>query len=541
MAVVLVVHDSAHLLSASLESVSAAADRITARTVVVDSGSSDNPASVCRRYRVPIRRVANRGLGAAFNGALADEEVRHARYVLQLNPDVRLPAGGLDMLVASADRRAACGILAPRQVDQHGGLIHSLGVQPGARQYWRSIRRTDAEWVYEESAYSHPGEADWAMGACLLLRREMLREVGGFDERFFLCSEEVDLCRRARAAGWTVGYTPAVTVVHPLAEREEDEHRLRLEEWSRILYMRKWHPLAGAGPDAPAVAVRLARMLLLSGSRGDPAHPLRIRLGAALRFDPRRNGPAPPAEGRRRRDDAGSHHGRCRLPAPGAHPAPLAERRRVPGGIDHPLPGPTRRGRAEPRRPPRGGADAARGARTEPTQRSPRPGASARGGNTAGPRSRRCAVSGSSARRRRWRGSTLTSSSARPADELLHRLGDGSVLLTPHRYRRAFPGSAPGEELAARYGSFNGGTIVFRARRRWPQGGEAVACANDRLVLGGLRSRAVRQPAPPGGFPAAVRRGAHPRRSRRTCRTVERGRDRVRGALRAARPPPNAR
>jgi GT2 family glycosyltransferase len=292
VATVIVAHNNADLLPTCLEALATAAQAATARVVVVDAGSSDHPAAICDRAGVPCLRRVNRGLGASFNRALERDEVRRARYVLQLNPDVVLPVGALDKLVQLADRHPDWGVLAPRQFDQNGTLIFSIGVEPSAGAYWAAITGLPGDWIWDPNCYRAEYAADWMMGACLLLRSEMLVSIGGFDERFFLCSEEVDLCRRARAAGWSVMFTPEVTVMHPMADRPIHAHRVRLEEWSRILYLRKWNGLLSRTSTRLALVIRL--ILLAAAERGrlvSPRH-ARTRLGAALRFDRRRYGPA---------------------------------------------------------------------------------------------------------------------------------------------------------------------------------------------------------------------------------------------------------
>jgi GT2 family glycosyltransferase len=293
VATIVVVHNSGDLLNHCLRAVSAAARSVRATVVVVDAGSSDDPAAICTRAGVRFMPGPNHGLGAAFNRALGLDQVRRARYVLQLNPDVALPAGALDKLVELADCHPGWGILAPRQVDQNDALICSIGVEPSPAAYWGAITGLPGDWVWDHDRYSAECRADWVMGACMLLRAEMLEAIGGFDERFFLCSEEVDLCRRARAAGWLVMYTPQVTAMHPLADRPLDAHRVRLEEWSRILYLRKWHGLAARSSIRLALAIRLILLATMESGRVLSPRHARIRLGAALRFDRRRYGPAP--------------------------------------------------------------------------------------------------------------------------------------------------------------------------------------------------------------------------------------------------------
>jgi hypothetical protein len=289
---VVVVHNSTDQLVSCLTALQQAAGSVRAGAVVADSGSGDDPAAVCARFGVPFLPGVNRGMGATFNRALRDEHVRRARYVLQLNPDVVLPHGGLDGLVAVADRHPECGVLAPRQVDEHGALVCSIGVEPSPAAYWHALKGLPGDWICDVEEYDRERAGDWVMGACMLLRAEMLTTLGGFDERFFLCSEEVDLCRRAREADWSVLYTPEVTIVHPRRELPYEPHRIRMEEWSRILYMRKWNGLRARTSMRLALVARLAMLACAERSGAvSPRHAL-IRLRSALRFDRRGYGPA---------------------------------------------------------------------------------------------------------------------------------------------------------------------------------------------------------------------------------------------------------
>jgi GT2 family glycosyltransferase len=289
---IIVAHDSAALLPGCVEALAASARTVEVQAVVVDTASRDGCAAVCERLGVRCIEGPNGGMGAAFNRALRSPDLPRARHILQINPDVLFPPGGLDQLVASADARPQCGVLAPRQVDQHGSLVCSIGVEPSPAGYLVAVRDLWCDWDWDTGHYAAPREVDWAMGACMLLRRDMLDAVGGFDERFFLCSEEVDLCRRARAAGWSVWYDPAVTIMHPMADRTLDAHRVRLEEWSRLLYIRKWFAAADRALMRLALAARFAR-LTLGEAQPPKRREARLRLGATLRFDRRRYGPAP--------------------------------------------------------------------------------------------------------------------------------------------------------------------------------------------------------------------------------------------------------
>jgi hypothetical protein len=86
-------------------------------------------------------------------------------------------------------------------------------------------------------------EVDWVVGACLLVRGEVLDRVGGFDEGFFMYSEELDLCRRIRAAGWTVAFLPQALVVHHEGKSSEQVVPVRHIRFqtSKVRYFRKYH------------------------------------------------------------------------------------------------------------------------------------------------------------------------------------------------------------------------------------------------------------------------------------------------------------
>ena len=87
------------------------------------------------------------------------------------------------------------------------------------------------------------GKVDWLVGACLCVRANAVRSVGLFDQRFFMYSEELDWCRRFRAAGWGVAYVPTAEVLHSegASSRQDLGARDRLFQASKLQYAAKWH------------------------------------------------------------------------------------------------------------------------------------------------------------------------------------------------------------------------------------------------------------------------------------------------------------
>lgn len=273
IAVVIVTHNSAADLPACLDSLFEHRGKIELRIVVADSGSTDGTAEVAARYPVAFLPGENRGFAAANNRALGHEVTAAARYVLFLNPDTAVLQGSLEHLIAVCDARLESGIFSVRQVDQDGNLIHTLFRFPNPGRAWLDVLklaplRTRGHTILERERYEREGDFEWAMGAFLLVRGEVLRSVGWFDERFFLTSEEVDLCRRAHRAGWRLTYLPSFTIMHRYTTRRADPWRAWVLSDHKVRYARKW--LSGPG-------FFLYRAALVARYAGEALNPLQTR------------------------------------------------------------------------------------------------------------------------------------------------------------------------------------------------------------------------------------------------------------------------
>jgi N-acetylglucosaminyl-diphospho-decaprenol L-rhamnosyltransferase len=231
----------------------------------------------------------NVGFAAANNRALAHPAVRESRYVLFLNPDTEIVEGTLAELLAACDARPGSGLFTVRQVDEHGRLTPNLWYVPslrrdaadavpiGALARLRTTRRDPA-------SYSREGPFECATGSFLLVRREVVDAVGGFDERFFLFHEEFDLCLRARLAGFAGTYLPLLTFVHRTAGRTFDERRAVLKARAKLIYARKWTPRTLAAARL-AFAARYLRFAL-DPSSAELRREGRTKLRETLTFRP---------------------------------------------------------------------------------------------------------------------------------------------------------------------------------------------------------------------------------------------------------------
>lgn len=192
---------------------SARRDDVVRDVVVVDNASPDRSADEAARAGARVVRAeANRGFGAGCNIGVA---ATAAPYVLLLNPDAAVAPGTVSGLRRALAGDASVGVIASDVVDADGVP------QPVRRRFpsvWRTplepglAGRLDERWYRRRSPRG--GTVDWVSAACALVRREAYEAVGGFDERYFLYSEETDLCARLADAGWTVRWVPGLATVH---------------------------------------------------------------------------------------------------------------------------------------------------------------------------------------------------------------------------------------------------------------------------------------------------------------------------------------
>ncbi len=189
-----------------------------AEVVLIDNDPDPHPLRRCVRgwASVSLRCFnRNRGFARAVN-----EGCRRARgqWLLLLNPDVRVPEEFLDRVVESAERLVDAdpkvGIVGFQLRHEDGSRQGSTGPFPTLANILAGLLRPRARRRCQPVRGPRRQPAPWVTGCCLLVRRECWEALGGFDEDFFLYYEDVDLCLRARHAGWSVWYEPAVRVTH---------------------------------------------------------------------------------------------------------------------------------------------------------------------------------------------------------------------------------------------------------------------------------------------------------------------------------------
>jgi N-acetylglucosaminyl-diphospho-decaprenol L-rhamnosyltransferase len=270
VAVVVVTYDALPWIEECLASVSGI------RTVVVDNGSRDGTVDFVRERFPDVRVIEseNRGLGAGWNVGIRKTE---SRYVLILNADAWLVGDALSRLVAFADERPRAAVVGPRLLNTDGTLQRSVRGFPTlwrlATEYFflrKLAPRTRALNAFYAGGFDHDEvcEAEVVMGACMLVRRAAIDEVGPLDEEFFLFSEETDWCYRFRQAGWRVVFFPGAECVHVRGASHGGRlYRENLLGHLRFLRKHRGQPAAERARRLLLAALRV-RGVLFRGERG---------------------------------------------------------------------------------------------------------------------------------------------------------------------------------------------------------------------------------------------------------------------------------
>ncbi|NEM91338.1 glycosyltransferase [Galbitalea soli] len=186
-----------------------------------DAAELDRLRAVAGVARLEPSR-GNVGYGAGMN-ALAEALDEPYDWIMICNPDIRFEAGSIDALVRATDAHPDAALWGPRLVGDDGLVYPSARAFPSIRTgvghaLFANIWRTNP-WTlrYHQSRDLSPSEdsvVDWVSGACMLVRPEAFRAVGGFDDSYFMYFEDVDLAWRLAARGWRAVYVPRAHILH---------------------------------------------------------------------------------------------------------------------------------------------------------------------------------------------------------------------------------------------------------------------------------------------------------------------------------------
>ncbi|OGM15562.1 hypothetical protein A2V56_03475 [Candidatus Woesebacteria bacterium RBG_19FT_COMBO_42_9] len=233
LSIIVVNYNTKNFLLSCIKSVKKNTKGIVYEIIVIDNASTDGSADILKRlkgrlFKITINRQ-NQGFAKANNQGI---KIAAGRYILLLNPDTAIEDNVLGEMINYMDNNPKVGIVSCALKGNNGKIQATGGYFPNlARVFsWmfflddiplldRLIKpfhpMHEKSFFYRgESFFRNAGLRDWVTGAFYLLRRPVLDEVGLLDEDYFMYTEEVDLCFRAKQKGWEVWYLPKWAIVH---------------------------------------------------------------------------------------------------------------------------------------------------------------------------------------------------------------------------------------------------------------------------------------------------------------------------------------
>jgi len=225
-------------------------------TIVVDNASTDGTLEMLQQIEHPGLRVIVNKENVGFSKACNQgARVSRGEFLLFLNPDAVPKINTIRELAKFLEYRRDVGIVGPKILYDDGTLQLSCGKVPclhytifEAFRLWMISKRLFGGYRYMTWDHSEERDVGWVSGACLMIRRNLFEEVGGFDENFFLYGEDADLCLRVQRHGYRVIYFPKVNIIHLEARSSKRvrSHALSRGYRSKLYYFREHHGILQA-------------------------------------------------------------------------------------------------------------------------------------------------------------------------------------------------------------------------------------------------------------------------------------------------------
>lgn len=271
LSIIIVSYNTRDLLRACLRSVFASDAALRREVIVVDNGSSDGSREMVRAEFPPVTLIEsdNVGFAAGNNKGIA---IANARYLLLLNPDTQVLGDAFAALVSFMDAHPRAGLAGARLQNADGSFQHSAFRFPTLLMTFIDFfninhRVLDSRCNGRYSAHQYasgPFPIDHPLGACMIVRRQVVDQVGLLDEGFFMYAEEIDWCMRIKRAGWEVWHVPDAHIIHHGGRSTQQfRHRMFVElHRSRARLFAKHRSPAFCAANRAVLRLGLAREML---------------------------------------------------------------------------------------------------------------------------------------------------------------------------------------------------------------------------------------------------------------------------------------
>lgn len=247
LSVVIVSWNVAESLRACLSSVIGSSSGLNPEIIVVDNNSSDDSCKICREMHPQVRLISlkeNFGFAKANNIAIKD---CNSKYILLLNPDATIQTDAIHSLLEFIEANEKVGAIGPKIIESSGKVQGSARKFPSLRTAFlgrtsilqKLLRKSKAA-QDEIPCLSHnsskPLEVEWVSGACMMVRRETIEQVGLLDEKFFMYWEDADWCYRMKRHGWKIFWVPAAKITHNTGQSSSKSRSRTIIAFHKSIY-----------------------------------------------------------------------------------------------------------------------------------------------------------------------------------------------------------------------------------------------------------------------------------------------------------------
>lgn len=255
LSIITVTWNSSELIGEQIRSVISGCKNISFEQIVVDNASSDNTVSIMKEKFPQVQLIVNtenKGFGSANNQGVA---LSTGKWLLFLNPDMRVEPGSLDTVVDWMEKHPEVGIASVKLLDEMGNL--NMDAQPRRfPRLWEQLalilklphvfpHMLDGYMMKNFNA-NQEQEVDSVRGSFLFMRRELIDKLGfAWDPRYYIWYEDVDICREAKRLGYKVMHTPVISCVDYVGQSFKKRDTLWKQKnftKSMLTYYKKWEP-----------------------------------------------------------------------------------------------------------------------------------------------------------------------------------------------------------------------------------------------------------------------------------------------------------
>jgi len=240
LSIVIVNWNTKDFLLQCLESIYQTVRRGSWEILMIDNGSSDGSGEAAKKSFPSIQLIENErnlGFAKAVNQGLQQSS---GSNILLLNPDTRLKEGAIERMLSFMGTHSQVGVSGGQLLNEDGSKQNSIANIPSlaTELFNKSLLRRMFPKKYpgKERNYFEPIEVDSVIGACMMVRREAMEQVGLLDEDYFLFLEETDWCYRMKRAGWKVYHLPEVEIYHFQGKSAEAKKKRAKVEYYRSRY-----------------------------------------------------------------------------------------------------------------------------------------------------------------------------------------------------------------------------------------------------------------------------------------------------------------